>query len=158
MNCCNIIVDLSIKNKWEIYLPGKVINELTKGNRRLDKCIDNNIKQNKIVIIYCNPITFGMLQKKFSNLGEGELEAISIVTDCIQKLPNPYVVLSDDNRARKKAENLGIKFINILSILLLANHQHLLNKSIAMKYLKELQKNNFTIKSDAYNAFVSSLK
>ncbi|HJS63950.1 MAG TPA: hypothetical protein VJ767_03725 [Nitrososphaeraceae archaeon] len=155
-NCDQVLITLAKKNSWDIYLPKIAEAEATQKNP-LTKSILQNIKNGQIIRTHGNSNTINLFQKYHGNLGKGELESMAIAYDCPDKSTNPYVILSDDDKARKKAKNYGIKSQGILSIFILANHQGFLEKQKAIDYVKILIKNNFIPKPNAYLLYLNSL-
>jgi predicted nucleic acid-binding protein len=123
-------------------LPVEVKTEATRRQPLANELL-NAISNGKIVETSSRQLTFNTIQSAHRNLGKGELDAISIVTDCLDKSYKPYMILSDDNQARKYGVRHGIKFVGILPLISIGNNLRLITKVRALQYLTRLKKNNF---------------
>lgn len=92
---------------------------------------------------------------RYGNLGDGELEVISIISECLDKTFSPYLFLSDDKKATARAKELGMKSQGILTFLKLCNDYSIISKQEVIKFVSKLK--NFTIKPNDYNQFVNTL-
>ncbi len=102
-----------------------------------------------------NSTTVNRFMNMYSNLGGGELEAISIAHD--SGALSQYLILSDDNLATRIANKLGIQSLGISTFLILANRQGILSKRKAIQYMNTLNKNQFSLKKEIYDRFRLSL-
>jgi len=75
----------------------------------------------------------------------GEKSAISL---CFEKDIKTF--LSDDKRARKYAESLGIDVIGVIGILIWNFEQNKINKQELLEIINKLIENDFYISSDLY--------
>lgn len=154
IECSYLLSHVSKKLGWTYYLTPKVKEESTVQSP-LDLEIVSQIQEGIIVNISCNKMTFNFLKGIYGGLGDGELEAISIINDCIDKTFSQYLFFSNDNKAVARAEELGMKSQGILTFLKLCNDYNIISKQEVIKYVSKLK--NFTIKPNDYNQFVSTL-
>jgi predicted nucleic acid-binding protein len=117
-------MNVAKRNGWDIIIPSKVHSEVISGGQP-DNIILDGIQKGSISISYAHPTTFSTFMNMYTNLGNGELEAISIAYD---SGVHQYLILSDDNLATKRANKLGIPSLGILAFMVLANRQGLLSK------------------------------
>jgi predicted nucleic acid-binding protein len=149
-------MDLAATKKWILYLPEKVKVEATK-KQQLDNVISTAIINGKIKEINCHPSTFKTLRSLYGNLGDGELESISIAYDCPDKTFLQYMILSDDRKARNHARELGINAIDILAFFVLANNTGLLSKQKVIHYIGELAQNSYAVRDDVYKVLLKNM-
>jgi predicted nucleic acid-binding protein len=152
ISCGGILRDVSQRNGWDIILPSRVHAEVIAGGR-LDNTILDGIQ--KVSISTANSTTLNRFMNMYSNLGGGELEAISIAHD--SGALSQYLILSDDNLATRIANKLGIQSLGISTFMILANQQGLLSKRKAIQYMNTLNKNQFSLKKEIYDRFRLSL-
>lgn len=143
------------QNNSEFNIPAKVIEELEKKN--IPKEIQNLIDREIISIAQCTETNYKQLSMRFLGLGEGELEAICLVSICLDNTFKDYVIMTDDDEAQKMAASMGINSLSIVSFLLMANHVGLLNSKEALESLDKLDKGIFTIESAVRTEFTSHL-
>lgn len=142
---------------WKIILPNVVKVEATRKSP-LDSEIADAINNGEITEVFSNKVTYNTIRSRHANLGDGELDSFAIVNDCLDKAFRPYIILSDDEEARKHGERLGIKFVGILPVVALANNHGLLSRQKALEYVDSLKKNNFTPRRAYLDSFVKSLR
>lgn len=142
------------KNGWDIIIPSKVRSEVIAGGQ-LESIIMDGIRKGNISISYAHLTTFNKFMNMYTNLGDGELEAISIAYH--SGTLKQYLILSDDNLATRRASELGIQSLGISTFVILANRQGLLSKKKAIQYINTLMKNRFSLKKEVYNRFLLAL-
>ena len=81
-------------------------------------------------------------------LDEGELEAICIVSLCKDQTFKIYLILTDDNAAQRKAGDLGMKSLDIVTFLFTANQEGFLTKNTVLDSLNILSAENYNIPTD----------
>lgn len=138
-------------------MPKLVECEATK-KQPLDAEIRQAIDNKSITIMSAAETTFDKLRGTHGNLGPGELEALAIVSDCIDRNYNEYIILSEDDPARAHAQSMGMIVVGILPLLSSANGHGILSRSEALQYLKRLGKNNFTPSEQYAQDFIDSLQ
>ncbi|NIU02377.1 MAG: hypothetical protein GWN01_16190 [Nitrosopumilaceae archaeon] len=106
---------------WNFIIPKKVCDELQKKSisNQLGGLIDNNI----IEVESCSNGLLLQLQKQLIGIDDGELEAICIVDKCEDRKFTQYLILIDDVPAQKKAGELGMKSLDIVMFLFMANQK-----------------------------------
>lgn len=156
MGCSQILIDMATKNNWTILLPQKAKLEATR-KQSLDPALQAQIGNGFIKEVSCNRLTFDNLKVLHANLGEGELESLSIAYDCLDNRLTSYLILSDDTKARNRAKDYQIPSADTLVFLALANHLGLLPKQKVMDYLKSLAKHSFTPNAARLQLLVESL-
>ncbi len=115
------LVALSIVNKLdileklfgEVYVPRAVFDEVSKENKAESYTLKN----------YCKDRVLDIQSSANFNitLGKGESEAIVLYTE-----QNADFLLCDDKKAKKFAQNFGLKVIGSLGILLKAKEERLM--------------------------------
>ncbi len=143
--------------KWTIFLPREVKIEATRKYALATELLAA-IKKGIIVEKSSNPLTFNTIQAGNRHLGNGELDAISLVTDCLDKSYKPYIILSDDKQAKSYSIKSRMKFVGILPLIAIGNKLKIISKAVALQYLAKLKQNNFQPKKVYERAFVYSLR
>lgn len=156
IGCSHILGAVSNRMGWKVYLPTKVRIEATRKEPLAEDIIEE-IQNGNILEASPSKASFAVLKARHPNLGDGELDSISVVTECEDRTLRPYIILSDDAAARRQAERLGIECVGILPVLSLANRHGMLSKSKAIEYLERLQQNNFSPKQQYVDRFLRSL-
>jgi len=154
--CSRILLQLAAAEKWTLYIAQKAKAESTR-KQQLDAVINAELMNGNIKEIQSSPSTFSALRALYANLGDGELESIAIAQDCLDKITNPYMILSDDRTARNCAKELGIATADILTFFVLANNSNLLPKQKVIQYIKRLAKHSYTVKSEVYSVLLKEL-
>lgn len=154
--CSKILLQLAVLENWTLYLPQKAKAEATK-KQPLDIVISSQIINGNIKEAQCNPSTFNALRALHGNLGDGELESISIANDCPDKVTNSYMILSDDKTARNHAKELGINAIDILAFFVLANNTGILSKQKVVQYIKKLANGSYIVRKNVYQLLLKEL-
>jgi len=152
-----MLIDIASAKEWTILIAEKVISESTK-KQELDVIIKSHIDKGNIKEVHCNPATFNRLRTHHGNLGDGELESIAIAIDCVDKLTAPYVIFSDDKKARNQAIALGINSFDILAFFVIANRSGILTKSMIIRYIDNLSKNNYSVRQDVYALLLKQIQ
>ena len=98
--------------------------------------------------IQCNSCTDEQLlamELRLPQLDSGELEAICIINKCHDRTFKPYVLLTDDNLAQKKASTMGMSSIDIVAFLCYALRLDLPSRENILNAIGVLQNNAYCI-------------
>lgn len=140
------IPNFSQQKNWEFIIPEIVLNELNVNG--LSEPLQNLLDDNTINSHQCNEKQFFFLRNQLMGLGEGELEAICIVSLCEDQTFKIYLILTDDNAAQTKAGDLGMNSLDIVTFLFLANQERFLTKQTVLDSLNILSAENYHIPTD----------
>lgn len=140
------ISQFSKQKNWEFIIPEIVLNELNING--LSEPLQNLLNDNTINSHQCNENQFSLLQNQLMGLGGGELEAICIVSLCEDQTFKIYLILTDDNAAQRKAGDLGMNSLEIVTFLFTANKEGFLTKNAVLDSLNILSAENYHIPTD----------
>ena len=137
------LVALSVVNKLdilenlfgEVYVPRAVYDEVSQENKAESYKLKNYCKD-KVLDTQSSP-NFNI------TLGRGESEAIVLYTE-----KNADFLLCDDKKAKKFAQNFGLKVIGSLGILLKAKEKNLIDKIAPL--IEILKESNIFIDDKTY--------
>lgn len=132
-------------NGWQFFVPRVVLNELER------KGLDNEFKhllENDIILgDSCTDDQLLSIEQRLPQLDCGELEAICIINKCSDKTFKPYVILTDDSLAQKKATTMGISSIDVVAFLCHALRLDLLSCECTLNAIAVLQNSAYGIES-----------
>ena len=140
---------------WMFVIPQTVLNELSQ--RDIPSEIQTLLDEDVIKLDSCSEQDFITIPSVILGLDDGELEAICIINKCENRQFLDYLLLTDDGPAQKKAGQLGINSLDIISFLLLLNQRNILAADVAIQSLSILEQTVYHIDHEVKRDFLKRL-
>lgn len=143
INGVGLISVMTKKLEWEFKIPQIVVNELNRGTT--GNHLRTIMSEGIIQIDSCTEKEFSLIRQSLLGLDDGELEAICIVNKCDDRKFKEYLILTDDRPAQRKAFQIGMSSLDVVTFLFFANQKGCLEKELAMNSLEILKKQGYSV-------------
>ena len=153
MKCTTLLDGLAKKFGWSFDIPSIVKNESMQRSGISRRSITYRIKKLGNVIAI-DKQRIQSLKARFFKLHEGELEAISIALD-YKESNRDYMIIFDDDEARRTAKELGLRMHGTIWILSRAYKAMIINYVELVYYLEGLRRVGFWYEDKTVEAVLS---
>lgn len=143
---CVQLIDKILKLEHDLVITHSVYQEILAGTS--GKICTQLIRQKKINLIQLNTKEqIGEYKKTYPQLGNGEIDSI-LSFDQLSKNNDSTYCIFDDGVARKKAQELGIKFTGFLGLLKIMKQRQILTDGEYGKIMTELKGSKFRLPNE----------
>ena len=146
-----LIEDIAGNNKWQFFVPRIVINELE--YRGVDDKFRRLLENDTVMNDSCTDEQLSVTRRKLPSLDCGELEAICIISKCSDKTFKPYVILTDDTVAQKKATEMEMNSMDVVTFIFYALQHGFLSCESALNAIDVLQNHAYRIEDGILDQF-----
>lgn len=143
------LLELLKKCFQKVIIPQSVYEEITQKNDTPEAIALEKAMNDKWIVIEDTDIIPMLRTQRF---GQGEKEAISLA------VKHGYVLLIDDDFAKKYASIFGIKSHGTLYVIYIACVKGFIEKDAAISVLKDMMKDGFYVSAEIYSKFIELLE